>query len=69
MSATEREPLRGRPHDIHSYAQASPQLAAAGYRVIIPYLRGYGATRLQYPPGRLTGQKSVDPIPPEWRAS
>jgi pimeloyl-ACP methyl ester carboxylesterase len=61
--------LHGRPSDIHSYTQASPLLAAAGYRVVVPYLRGYGTTRFQYPPGRLTREKSVEPIPPEWRAS
>ena len=37
--------LHGWPYDIHSYAEVAPQLAAAGYRVIIPYLRGYGSTR------------------------
>jgi len=33
------------PYDIHSYAAGAPALAAAGYRVIVPYLRGYGTTR------------------------
>jgi pimeloyl-ACP methyl ester carboxylesterase len=37
--------LHGWPYDIHSYVDVAPLLAAAGYRVIIPYLRGYGATR------------------------
>jgi pimeloyl-ACP methyl ester carboxylesterase len=37
--------LHGWPYDIHSYADVAPQLAAAGYRVIIPHLRGYGTTR------------------------
>jgi pimeloyl-ACP methyl ester carboxylesterase len=37
--------LHGWPYDIHSYADVAPLLAAAGYRVIIPYLRGYGTTR------------------------
>ena len=37
--------LHGWPYDIHSYAEVSPKLAAAGYRVVIPYLRGYGTTR------------------------
>ena len=36
--------LHGWPYDIHSYAEVTPALAAAGYRVIVPYLRGYGAT-------------------------
>ncbi|MDB5961052.1 MAG: alpha/beta hydrolase [Massilia sp.] len=37
--------LHGWPYDIHSYAQVAPLLAARGYRVIVPYLRGYGSTR------------------------
>jgi pimeloyl-ACP methyl ester carboxylesterase len=37
--------LHGWPYDIHSYVDVTPLLAAAGYRVIVPYLRGYGPTR------------------------
>ena len=37
--------LHGWPYDIHSFAEAAPRLAAEGYRVIVPYLRGYGTTR------------------------
>jgi len=37
--------LHGWPYDIHSYADVTPILAAKGYRVIVPYLRGYGSTR------------------------
>jgi pimeloyl-ACP methyl ester carboxylesterase len=37
--------LHGWPYDIHSYVDVAPLLASAGHRVIIPYLRGYGATR------------------------
>jgi pimeloyl-ACP methyl ester carboxylesterase len=37
--------LHGWPYDIYSYVDVAPILAAAGYRVIIPYLRGYGTTR------------------------
>jgi pimeloyl-ACP methyl ester carboxylesterase len=37
--------LHGWPYDIHSYADVAPVLAKAGYHVIAPYLRGYGATR------------------------
>ncbi|MFS3137155.1 alpha/beta fold hydrolase [Gluconacetobacter sacchari] len=37
--------LHGWPYDIHSYVDVAPLLASAGYRVIIPYLRGYGTTR------------------------
>jgi pimeloyl-ACP methyl ester carboxylesterase len=36
--------LHGWPYDIHSFVDVAPQLAAAGYRVIIPYLRAYGTT-------------------------
>lgn len=37
--------LHGWPYDIHSYVDVAPALAAAGYRVIVPYSRGYGITR------------------------
>jgi len=37
--------LHGWPYDIHSYVDVAPILAKAGYRVIVPYLRGYGSTR------------------------
>lgn len=36
--------LHGWPYDIHSFVDVAPVLAAAGYRVIVPYLRGYGTT-------------------------
>jgi len=36
--------LHGWPYDIHSYAEVAPVLSAKGYRVIVPYLRGYGLT-------------------------
>jgi pimeloyl-ACP methyl ester carboxylesterase len=37
--------LHGWPYDIHSFVDVTPLLASAGYRVIVPYLRGYGTTR------------------------
>jgi pimeloyl-ACP methyl ester carboxylesterase len=37
--------LHGWPYDIHTYVDVAPLLAARGYRVIVPYLRGYGSTR------------------------
>jgi pimeloyl-ACP methyl ester carboxylesterase len=37
--------LHGWPYDIYSYVDVAPRLASAGYRVIVPYLRGYGTTR------------------------
>ncbi len=48
LGATDGKPvvlLHGWPYDIHSYAEAAPLLAANGYRVLVPYLRGYGTTR------------------------
>jgi len=39
--------LHGWPYDIHSFVEVAPRLAAAGHRVIVPYLRGYGATRFR----------------------
>lgn len=36
--------LHGWPYDIHSYVDVAPLLAGAGYRVIVPYLRGHGTT-------------------------
>jgi pimeloyl-ACP methyl ester carboxylesterase len=38
--------LHGWPYDIYSYADVTPALAAAGYRVIVPYVRGFGTTRI-----------------------
>jgi pimeloyl-ACP methyl ester carboxylesterase len=37
--------LHGWPYDIHSFAEVIPMLAEAGYRAVIPHLRGYGSTR------------------------
>jgi pimeloyl-ACP methyl ester carboxylesterase len=37
--------LHGWPYDIHSFEDVTPILTAAGHRVIVPYLRGYGSTR------------------------
>jgi pimeloyl-ACP methyl ester carboxylesterase len=39
--------LHGWPYDIHSYADVSAALAAQGFRVIVPYLRGFGTTRFR----------------------
>jgi pimeloyl-ACP methyl ester carboxylesterase len=51
--------LHGWPYDIHSYAEVTPQLAAAGYRVIVPYLRGYGPTRFLSDETPRNGQQSA----------
>ncbi|HMA06648.1 MAG TPA: alpha/beta hydrolase, partial [Ramlibacter sp.] len=37
--------MHGFPYDVHAYAEVAPILAAAGCRVFVPYLRGFGATR------------------------
>src|ERR1700741_2050750 len=37
--------LHGWPYDIHSFGDVAPTLASKGYRVIVPYVRGYGSTR------------------------
>ncbi|MEI9986312.1 MAG: alpha/beta hydrolase [Aliidongia sp.] len=51
--------LHGWPYDIYSYADVTPLLAAAGYRVIVPYLRGYGTTRFLANDTFRNGQQSV----------
>ncbi|MFC0577080.1 alpha/beta fold hydrolase [Paraburkholderia solisilvae] len=51
--------LHGWPHDIHSFVDVAPILAAAGYRVIVPYLRGYGSTRILRADTPRNGQQSV----------
>jgi pimeloyl-ACP methyl ester carboxylesterase len=51
--------LHGWPYDIHSYVDVAPLLAAAQYRVIVPYLRGYGTTRLLSSETFRNGQQSV----------
>src|SRR5258708_27998201 len=51
--------LHGWPYDIHSSVDVSPLLASAGYRVIIPYLRGYDTTRFLSSETVRNGQPSV----------
>jgi pimeloyl-ACP methyl ester carboxylesterase len=51
--------LHGWPYDIHSYAEVASQLAAAGYRVVVPYLRGYGSTRFLSDDTVRNGQQAV----------
>ena len=51
--------LHGWPYDIHSYVDVAPALAAAGYRVIVPHLRGYGTTRFLANDTPRNGQQSV----------
>ena len=51
--------LHGWPYDIYSYVDVAPLLASAGRRVIIPYLRGYGATRFLSDATARNGQQGV----------
>ncbi|MBD5653860.1 MAG: alpha/beta hydrolase [Candidatus Eremiobacteraeota bacterium] len=51
--------LHGWPYDIHSYVDVAPALASNGYRVIVPYLRGYGSTRFLSNETLRNGQQSV----------
>jgi pimeloyl-ACP methyl ester carboxylesterase len=51
--------LHGWPYDIHSFADVAPLLASAGYRVIVPHLRGHGTTRFLSSDTFRNGQQSV----------
>ena len=51
--------LHGWPYDIHAFVDVAPLLAQAGYRVIVPYLRGYGTTRFLSADTPRNGQQSV----------
>jgi pimeloyl-ACP methyl ester carboxylesterase len=51
--------LHGWPYDIYSFVDVAPLLASAGYRVIVPYVRGYGTTRFLSGDTVRNGQQSV----------
>jgi pimeloyl-ACP methyl ester carboxylesterase len=51
--------LHGWPYDIHSFEEVAPILASAGYRVIVPYLRGFGPTRFLSSATMRNGQQSA----------
>lgn len=51
--------LHGWPYDIYSYVDVAPALASAGYRVIVPYLRGYGTTRFLSSGASRNGQQAA----------
>src|SRR5687768_10808200 len=51
--------LHGWPYDIHTYEDVAPLLASAGYRVLVPFLRGYGTTRFLSKETPRNGQQSV----------
>ncbi len=54
--------LHGWPYDIHSYVEVAPLLASVGYRVIVPYLRGYGTTRFLSSETFRNGQQSATAV-------
>ncbi len=51
--------LHGFPYDIHAYDDVTPQLLAGGYRVLVPYLRGFGPTRFLSPKTFRSGQQAA----------
>ena len=51
--------LHGFPYDIHSYVEVAPLLAESGHRVIVPYLRGHGATRFLSSDTPRSGQQAA----------
>jgi pimeloyl-ACP methyl ester carboxylesterase len=51
--------MHGFPYDIHSYVDVAPQLAAQGCRVVVPYLRGFGATRFRDPATLRSGEQAA----------
>jgi len=51
--------LHGWPYDIHSFADVAPRLVAAGYRVIVPHLRGHGSTHFLSPATLRNGQQAA----------
>ena len=51
--------MHGFPDDVHAYDDVAPPLAAAGYRVIVPYLRGYGPTRFLDPATPRSGEQAA----------
>ena len=51
--------LHGWPYDIHSYVDVAPVLASRGYRVLVPYLRGYGTTNFRSPATFRNGEQAI----------
>ncbi len=51
--------LHGFPYDVRAWDEAVPPLAEAGYRVLVPYLRGYGPTRFRDPSGPRTAEQAA----------
>jgi hypothetical protein len=51
--------LHGWPYDIHAFTDVAPLLVQAGYRVVVPYLRGYGGTVIRSAGMERNGQQSA----------
>ena len=51
--------LHGWPYDIHSYVDVAPMLAERGFRVIVPYLRGFGSTTFRSSATMRNGQQAA----------
>jgi pimeloyl-ACP methyl ester carboxylesterase len=51
--------MHGFPDDVHAYDGVAPPLASSGWRVIVPYLRGYGPTRFRDPATLHSGQQGA----------
>ena len=51
--------LHGFPYDVRAYGEVAPRLAEFGFRVIVPYLRGYGPTRFLSPDTPRSGEQAV----------
>ena len=51
--------LHGFPYDVHSYVDVAPILAARGFRVLVPYLRGHGPTRFRTRTVPRSGQQAA----------
>jgi pimeloyl-ACP methyl ester carboxylesterase len=54
--------LHGWPYDVHSFAEVTPSLAAAGYRVVVPFARGYGTTRFLLEDTLRNGQQAASAV-------
>jgi len=51
--------LHGFPYDIHAFEEVAPPLAQAGFRVIVPFLRGFGESRFLHADTPRSGQQAV----------
>ena len=51
--------LHGFPDDVRAFDEVAPPLAKAGYRVLVPYLRGYGPTRFRDPAAPRMGEQAA----------